>query len=129
MGNVNFEIYWEDIPAVRISYDEAGHPAFEVLNDAYLPVLLYGMDGKEDPDEDRLNRFFADRCFPSSRQNAGELLAALGLSLYQPKLICRKTHGIVAHDHFWIRYADDPEELSYAALLREMAQSAAYTNA
>ena len=58
-----------------------------------------------------------------SRQNAKELLAIAGLTLYQPKLICRKTHGIVAHDHYWIRYADDPSDLSYASLMQEMSKA------
>lgn len=47
----------------------------------------------------------------------------VGLSFYQPKLICRKTHGVVAHDHFWLKYADDPPELCYADLLREMSKA------
>ena len=51
------------------------------------------------------------------------LLAIAGLTLYQPKLICRKTHGIVAHDHYWIRYADDPTDLSYASLMQEMSKA------
>ena len=73
---------------------------------------LFGKNGKATPTAARLDKFFADRCFPSTRQNAKELLAIAGLTLYQPKLICRKTHGIVAHDHYWIRYADDPTDLS-----------------
>ena len=38
-------------------------------------------------------------------------------------MICRKTHGIVAHDHYWIRYADDPSDLSYASLMQEMSKA------
>ncbi|HIX11062.1 MAG TPA: hypothetical protein H9739_05700 [Candidatus Agathobaculum pullistercoris] len=123
MKPVDFEICWEDTPVVRVSYDEQAQPQFAVLNQAPLPVLLYGMDGKAQPTAERLKRFFVDRCFPSTRQNAGELLKALGLSLYQPKLICRKTHGVAAHDHFWIRYADDPADLNYRALRQEMQKA------
>ena len=67
----------------------------------------------------------ADRRFPSTRHNAKELPAAIAVypTLYQPKLICRKTHGIVAHDHYWIRYADDPSDLSYASLMQEMSKA------
>ena len=81
------------------------------------------MDGKAAPNAKRLDRFIADRCFPRTRQNADKLLVAIGLSLYQPKLICRKTHGIVAHDHYWIRYADDPSDLSHASLMQEMSKA------
>ena len=96
---------------------------YTVLNPSHLPVLLFGMNGKATPTATRLDKFFADRCFPSTRQNAKELLAIAGLTLYQPKLICRKTHGIVAHDHYWIRYADDPSDLSYASLMQEMSKA------
>lgn len=126
MKQVGFDIYWEDSPAVRVRFDAAGEPCFQVLDATQLPVLLYGMDGKAKPDAERLDRFLADRCFPSTRQNAKELLGMLGLSLYQPKLICRKTHGVVAHDHFWLRYEDDPAEISYEGLLREMQQGTKY---
>lgn len=122
MPPINFTINWREIPAVRVCYDTEGEPQFEALQVKYLPVLLYGMDGRGQPNAERLERFFADRCFPRTRQNAAELLHSLGLSCYQPKLICRKTHGIVAHDHFWLRYDDDPDGISYESLMREMAQ-------
>ena len=111
MKPVDFDIYCKETPVVRVQFDDAGQPQFAVLNNRCLPVLLYGMDGKAAPNAKRLDRFIADRCFPRTRQNADKLLAAIGLSLYQPKLICRKTHGVVAHDHFWLKYADDPPEL------------------
>lgn len=123
MKPVDFTIYWEETPVVQVCYDENNKPQFTVLNPSRLPVLLFGMNGKATPTAARLDKFFADRCFPSTRQNAKELLAIAGLTLYQPKLICRKTHGIVAHDHYWIRYADDPTDLSYASLMQEMSKA------
>ena len=115
MKPVDFTIYWEETPVVQVCYDENNKPQFTVLNPSHLPVLLFGMNGKATPTAARLDKFFADRCFPSTRQNAKELLAIAGLTLYQPKLICRKTHGIAAHDHYWIRYADDPSCLLYTS--------------
>ena len=112
MKPVDFTIYWKETPVVQVCYDAMKQPQFTVLDHSHLPVLLFGMD-----------KFFADRCFPSTRQNAKELLAIAGLTLYQPKLICRKTHGIVAHDHYWIRYADDPSDLSHASLMQEMSKA------
>ena len=123
MKPVDFTIYWEETPVVQVCYDENNKPQFTVLNPSHLPVLLFGMDGKAAPTAARLDKFFADRCFPSTRQNAKELLAIAGLTLYQPKLICRKTHGVVTHDHFWLKYADDPPELCYADLLHEMSKA------
>ena len=116
MKPVDFTIYWKETPVVQVCYDAMKQPQFTVLDHSHLPVLLFGMDGKAVPTAARLDKFFADRCFPSTRQNAKELLAIAGLTLYQPKLICRKTHGIVAHDHYWIRYADDPSDLSHQPL-------------
>ena len=94
MKPVDFTIYWEETPTVQVCYDEKKQPQFTILNPSHLPVLLFGMNGKATPTATRLDKFFADRCFPSTRQNAKELLAIAGLTLYQPKLICRKTHGI-----------------------------------
>ena len=123
MKPVDFTIYWKETPVVQVCYDAMKQPQFTVLDHSHLPVLLFGMDGKAVPTAARLDKFFADRCFPSTRQNAKELLAIAGLTLYQPKLICRKTHGIVAHDHYWIRYADDPSDLSHASLMQEMSKA------
>lgn len=123
MKPVDFTIYWKETPVVQVCYNAMKQPQFTVLDHSHLPVLLFGMDGKAVPTAARLDKFFADRCFPSTRQNAKELLAIAGLTLYQPKLICRKTHGIVAHDHYWIRYADDPSDLSHASLMQEMSKA------
>ncbi len=128
MKPVDFDIYCKEIPVAHVQFDNTGQPQFTVLNNRSLPVLLYGMDGKATPNAQRLDRFIADRCFPRTRQNADKLLESVGLSLYQPKLICRKTHGIVAHDHFWLKYADDPPELCYADLLREMSKAIQITS-
>ena len=123
MKPVDFTIYWKETPVVQVCYDAMKQPQFTVLDHSHLPVLLFDMDGKAVPTAARLDKFFADRCFPSTRQNAKELLAIAGLTLYQPKLICRKTHGIVAHEHYWIRYADDPSDLSHASLMQEMSKA------
>ena len=29
----------------------------------------------------------------------------------------------ISHDHYWIRYADDPSDLSYASLMQEMSKA------
>ena len=75
MKPVDFTIYWKETPVVQVCYDENNKPQFTVLNPSHLPVLLFGMDGKATPTAARLDKFFADRCFPSTRQNAKELLA------------------------------------------------------
>ena len=72
MKPVDFTIYWEETPVVQVCYDENNKPQFTVLNPSHLPVLLFGMNGKATPTAARLDKFFADRCFPSTRQNAKE---------------------------------------------------------
>lgn len=126
MSYPNFTIYWKEIPSVRVERNAAGEPTFQRLSAQYVPVYLYGMDGNGVPTCEKLDKFFADRCFPSTRQNARELLSSMGLSVYQPKQICRKTHGVVAHDHFWIRYDDDPDGLSYDTLRESMKAAVRY---
>ena len=83
MKPVDFTIYWKETPVVQVCYDAMKQPQFTVLDHSHLPVLLFGMDGKAVPTAARLDKFFADRCFPSTRQNAKELLAIAGLTLYQ----------------------------------------------
>lgn len=82
-----------------------------------------GMDGSVVPNSARLDKFSTNRGFLSSRSNAKELLQMLGLTPYHPKLICRKTHGIVAHNRFGIRYVMIRRMLypSLCALMRQAA--------
>lgn len=107
MKPVDFTIYWKETPVVQVCYDENNKPQFTVLNPSHLPVLLFGMDGKATPTAARLDKFFAIGVSRPHGRMPKSCSAIVGLTLYQPKLICRKTHGIVAHDHYWIRYADD----------------------
>ena len=59
MKRVDFDIYYKEIPVVRVQFDDAGQPQFAVLNNRCLPVLLYGMDGKAAPNAKRLAAFRA----------------------------------------------------------------------
>lgn len=50
---------------------------------------------------------FEFRCFPRTRANCKELLADIGLEEYNPRSIIAVTHGVMADDLFWIRFANE----------------------
>ena len=80
MKPVDFTIYWEETPVVQVCYDENNKPQFKELNPSHLPVLLFGMNGKATPTAARLDKFFADRCFPSTHRRTDALPAEADLS-------------------------------------------------
>lgn len=46
--------------------------------------------------------FLEDRCFPSTRDHAKDILKELDVPFYDPLLIIEKTRGIMAEDQNWI---------------------------
>lgn len=50
-----------------------------------------------------LEDFFEDRCVPRTRYNIREILSEK-LYGYEPILIVKDTHGVMADDCFWIRF-------------------------
>lgn len=57
---------------------------------------------------DELNAFLKSRIFDPGRPDAKELLTNLGLSVYDPLEIAKKTHGILMSDNLWLRFDDEP---------------------
>lgn len=56
---------------------------------------------------DYLWTFFESRCVPQERVNIAEILKILKVPYYDAYLICRKTHGRLFSDQFWIRFANE----------------------
>ena len=50
--------------------------------------------------------FLEFRCFPRTRVNTKEILSGK-LYGYEPLLIVRETHGVMADDCFWLRFDDE----------------------
>jgi hypothetical protein len=58
-----------------------------------------------------LGQILRTRCWDEHRDGLPRLLAALGVSEYNPYDICRKTHGVMYQDKIWFRYKG--EDLTY----------------
>ncbi len=57
--------------------------------------------------EDDVNDLLESRCFEEGRADCDKLLRDLDIEFYNPLLIVRKTHGVMIHDDFWIRFAGE----------------------
>ena len=55
--------------------------------------------------------FLEERCFPKERANCKEVLKLIGLDYYDPYAIVHKTHGVMCHDNFWIKF--EGENITY----------------
>lgn len=53
-----------------------------------------------------LDNLFLERCFPSARFNAKQVLQGK-LYGYDPLRIIHDTHGILVDDYYWIRFANE----------------------
>lgn len=60
---------------------------------------------------DDFEEFLETRCFPKTRANCKELLRMLDVDFYEPYLIVLKTHGVMCHDDFWIKF--EGEEITF----------------
>lgn len=60
-----------------------------------------------------LDDFMQERCFPRTRVNCDEILKLGGIDGYSELAIIKKTHGVMAHDKFWVRFADERGKLSW----------------
>lgn len=51
-----------------------------------------------------LDDFFRERTFPETRVNCKQVLKGLGLNYFDAYEVCKKTHGALVEDTFWIRF-------------------------
>ena len=51
--------------------------------------------------------------FPETRYNCKEILQSMGLEFYDKFEIVRRTHGTMWNSMTWIKFDDDPKELSW----------------
>lgn len=64
----------------------------------------------ENPSWEDFEIFLQDRCFPSTRGNAKDILRELGLTSYDPLQIVEKTEGRMAEDDMWMKFQYYPLE-------------------
>lgn len=73
----------------------------------------------ESPTMVDLDEFFESRCFPKSRHNCTQLLADLGLQVYDPLDICLVTRGRQWDDFNWILFEGDDADYERDVKLRD----------
>ncbi len=109
--DMNFEILMWDQVIGRVWIDYSTLPP-KVTVEQYETDPLLRMFLTDTPGIEEVVDLFESRCFPRTRVNAGELLSSLGLKVYDPISIIKKTRGIQQEDTIWFRF--EGEELSYA---------------
>lgn len=75
---------------------------------------------KENMDLFELNDILSGRVFSPEREDAGRLLQNMGLKVFSPIDICRKTHGVKRDDYLWIRF--EGEDLHAIDVLTRMQE-------
>lgn len=109
MGKIlDFEYYMKDklCSRVHVDYDKQ---TIDVEN--FTDDLIEQAFGLQKITIDSIDEFFRDRVFPETRVDVDVLLELLDLKVFDAEAIARKTHGMMTHDFFWIRF--DNEDFSY----------------
>ena len=99
---------------LRITYMYHQHPCtvidVDFLNQRVIvqnktkDILHRAFGVVEHPTWDDFELFLKDRCFPSTRGDAKEILKDLQLTSYDPLQIAEKTKGRTAEDDMWIKF-------------------------
>lgn len=110
MGRIlKFEYYFDNTLCTECKVDY-GVGSIDIKN--YTDNIVFQAFGKRRMSIDEIDEFFRERCFPETRVDVKDLLKMLGLRNFDAEAICRKTHGMVHGDRFWIRF--DDEDLTYS---------------
>lgn len=100
----DFTIMWENEECTHVILDETNLP---IIVERFIKTIP-----KQPLFSDKLNRnhiqtFIESRCFERVRPDKDVLLEALGLNIYNPWEIVKKTHGFMYHDKCWIRFSGE----------------------
>lgn len=63
-----------------------------------------------------LDFMLEERCFERGRSDAKQLLKSMDIPCYDPLAIVRVTNGFLIGDWEWIRFDNDPKDISLEAL-------------
>ncbi len=73
----------------------------------YTDELLMTALGKRPPNIENLYWLFESRCISRERPDLKEFLEYYGLSQFDAYELCRKTHGRLTGDYFWLRFDNE----------------------
>ncbi len=100
-----FEVLKRDKVICQLYYDSQGNRKLDFLSEERTD-RLFCPKGTSRSD---ITEYYEERVFPSRRVNREDLLKDLGLSLYDPYLICRETHGVLYDDECWVRFPGEDD--------------------
>lgn len=107
-------IMWKDEPQVEIKWEASK------FNSVTTRVLAGRLSPKvprillqQHPEFKHVLDFLESRCVPRTRIDINDILRAYGLREYNPMLMCRKSHGRSPTDFIWVKFDDDPEDITW----------------
>lgn len=115
LPNIEFKTYLEEVETSHIKVENGKVSALYLNWDiAWYNRPFYF----ERVDEEMIWWFFSDRVWEPGRVDLQERLDAIGVSVYNPLEICKKTHGLKYDDPLWIKFKVNGvwEDLSWKVL-------------
>lgn len=109
MDRLEFSIYMKDSLMADVLFDRDSNKLEIVQYSDNIHLRPFYSDK---PSLDELVSWINNRCFPETRANKDQLLDDLGLKVYSPLAIIKKTHGLQHEDYYWVRFKG--EELNYS---------------
>ena len=109
MEDLTFDLYYKKEKLAHITVNNnkvqvENYTASKIFN----PFLIKNVT------KETVIEFLKNRCFEYSRPDKKELLERLGLKEYSIVDIVKKTHGVMAEDHVWIKF--EGEDICYEEL-------------
>jgi hypothetical protein len=105
-NTLDFSVMWKDEKTADVHADNS-----QVTIKRYTLHPAKQIFCKDKMTRYELGQIMKTRCWDEHRAGLERLLAALGLTEYNPYEICRKTHGVMYQDKIWFCY--EGEQLSY----------------
>lgn len=102
----NFDVMLKDqvVASVRLS---EGHFKIMINSDIPLGLQVFAMPN---PNDIHVYTFLKSRCYEDGRADLKEILKEVGMERNNPFEWCKKTHGVVLGDYYWIRLENEELE-------------------
>lgn len=114
IDKIDFEYLLLDDVVCHVKKNSKGIYMVENLTDNSWESVFRGSE----PSDEGVIRFFKSRCFSPERPDKNLVLDSLGLMVYDPISIVKKTHGTFFCDSYWIRFKG--EKLDFASMREEV---------
>ena len=94
-----FTIMYYNEEVMHVKFAEDGTVIIDKYTDEKDKLPFYFI-----PDRQQMFTYIEGRCSERSRPDQAELLNLIGLDVYNPYEIVKKTHAVTPDDYFWFRY-------------------------